>query len=92
MFGFKPPLKFMIVKSLADFKNKNAKDIHALLKPEYGTERQFSLETIEHHLQALKTVGIVKVVDAILENDDELTVRYSVTRNGEKLINKSLFN
>ena len=92
MFGFKIPLKFMIVKYLADFKNKNAKDIHERLEQDYGAEKQFSIEAIEHHLQALKTVGIVKVVDVRLGDGEELTIQYSATQNGENIVNKSLFN
>ncbi|MBI4806567.1 MAG: hypothetical protein HY795_15175 [Desulfovibrio sp.] len=90
MFGFKPPLKFMIVKSLLDSKGKNAKEIHDHLKHDYGAEKQLSIESVENHLQTLKTVGVVKVVSVNRGEDEELVIQYSITKNGRALISKSL--
>lgn len=89
MVKAKLPLKFMIVKSLIGFSDKTAENIYDELESEYGMERQFSMETIEYHLQALKTVGIVKVVDVSFGCNNTLTVQYEVTTSGESLIGKS---
>jgi len=88
VFGFKPPFKIMIAKVLTGIPSLSARDIHQRLLPEYGSEKQCTLESIEHHLQAFKAVGMVKVVRAEMHSD-ELITHYRLTRSGAEKISKA---
>ena len=81
MFGFKRPFKLRIAQCLAGAASLSARELLDALLPEYGAERQCSLETIEYHLQALKAVGLVRVAAAALDGE-ALAVRYALTPAG----------
>jgi len=83
MFGFKAPFKLRIVSSLALSPSLDAREILDALRPEYGAERQCTLETVEHHLQALKAVGLVRVA-ATRFDGESLVIRYALTPAGRR--------
>ena len=83
MFGFKPPFKLVIVKTLFDGKARDAQAVLEALKPEYAGEKQLNIREIEHHLQALKAVGLVQVQEERLQ-DGELIQSYTVTDYGRR--------
>ena len=89
MLGAKPPFKFMIVKSLVGTGAKTASEICAALRPQYGTERQCSVEAIERHLQTLKIVGLAAAEQIDLDENQDLVIRYAITRAGLDQIGKA---
>lgn len=79
----KTPLRFSILRYLIDrARPATAHDVFSGLDKQYGRERQFSLPFIESHLDSLRGVGIIEVVDAE-ERDDKLILFYGVTEYGQ---------
>ena len=79
----KAPLKFSLLRFLIGrSRPATPNDVFEGLKNLYGRERQFSLPFIEEHLDALRGVGIIKIVEAA-EEGDKLILSYQVTDYGK---------
>jgi ribosomal protein L15 len=81
MFYFKPPFRLVIAHALLDGNPRNAQEIAEKLAPQYPRERQVNLREIEHHLQALKAVGILEIAQEQLCNE-KLVLSYKITGHG----------
>jgi hypothetical protein len=79
----KTPLRFCLLRHLIDRPAPaTAADVFEGLKSRYGHERQCRLSFVEAHLDSLRGVGIIEVVDA-LEEGDKLIPLYQVTDYGK---------
>ncbi len=90
MFGFKLPLRMMIVKLFSDAQPRNAEAVLEALAPIYGNERQFTKENIETHLMSLKAVGILADFDAELSGFGDLSLQYVITDYGKDKLKAAL--
>ncbi|NJB66499.1 DNA-binding PadR family transcriptional regulator [Desulfobaculum xiamenense] len=90
MFNMKPPFRMMIASNLTDGHPRNSLELMDELRPLYGTERQFTREVVESHLQSLKAVGIVRDDEAEVDADGRLLVRYAITDFGRDKLRSSL--
>lgn len=78
----KVPLRFSILGYLIDrTRPATSQDVFEGLNSQYGRERQFNMPFIENHLDSLRGVGIIEVVDAV-EEADNLILSYQVTNYG----------
>jgi hypothetical protein len=57
-------------------------DVMTALKPEYGTEQQFTLKRTEEYVQSLLGACMINAVETDLDENDELKVVYEVTEFG----------
>jgi len=79
----KAPLKFSLLRFLMDRPDPaTPEEVFEGLKNLYGRERQFSLPFIEDHLDSLRGVGIIKVVEAT-EAGEKLILSYQATDYGQ---------
>ena len=82
----KAPLRFSLLRFLMNRPDPATPgDVFDGLKDRYGRERQFSLPFIEDHLDSLRGVGIVKVVEAV-EEGDKLILSYQITDYGKSRV------
>ena len=78
----KAPLRFSLLRHLIDRPcPATPYNVFEALKNLYGRERQFTLPFIEDHLESLRGVGLVKVVEAAEENG-KLILSYQITDYG----------
>lgn len=87
MFDLKPPIRLAIALLLCDGEAYTASRVHAALLPHYSGERQFTLQALEEHLQALKAVGIVRIAEERLDEEGTLIQSYALTSYGRSRIN-----
>ncbi len=77
------PFKMRVYQIVAESeKPVNADDVMAALKPEYGGERQFSRKRVEHYLDAITAVGMIKEESFKFNEKSELTIDYVPTNLG----------
>ncbi len=90
MFGMKPPIRLAIGMALRDNGVATAENICETLRPQYHGERQLTEEAIEEHLQALKAVGIVRIVDDALGEHGNLIQTYALSDYGRMRVESFL--
>ncbi|WP_051176986.1 hypothetical protein [Halodesulfovibrio aestuarii] len=89
MTTHKLPLKMSIAHIFTDQAPRTKHHVFVELKSSYGTEKQFTRDTIENHLMSLKAVGILKAEEARLTARNELVQAYVITSFGlSKLVSK----
>lgn len=77
------PFKMRIYQYIAEAgKAVNADDILVDLKTEYGAEKQFNRKRIEHYLDAIAAVGMIKETNLGFNENGELTIDYEPTQLG----------
>lgn len=81
----KLPMKFRMLQLICErsiqLKIINTSGIIKLIKLEYGNERQCCTETINTHILALKSVGLIAEIH-VCENDNQLISEYKSTSEG----------
>lgn len=77
------PFKMRVYQVVAEAgRPVNADDIMEILRPEYGGERQFTRARIEHYLDAVTAVGMIKAEKTEFNDAGELTIDYVPTQLG----------
>ncbi len=89
MFGCKPPFRLGVGAALLDGEARSAAELVQLLVLRYPGERQVNEKEVEHHLQALKGVGILDIAQESME-DGVYVQRYTVTAHGRERIVRAL--
>lgn len=84
----KMPLKMSIAQLFTDLTPRTKHNVFSELKGSYGTERQFTRDTIENHLMSLKAVGILKAEEARITSRNELVQVYAITSFGLSKLGK----
>ena len=82
-----PPIRSRILQYLSVVGSADVSQIQDALKPEYGTERQFTRKSLDNHLMNLKENGLLKEsgFDVI---DGQLETSYTIENEGRKLVAK----
>lgn len=78
----KMPLKMSIAQLFTDLTPRTKHKVFVELKTSYGTEKQFTRDTIENHLMSLKAVGVLKAEEARITAQNELVQAYAITSFG----------
>ncbi|MPW25534.1 hypothetical protein GC105_07005 [Alkalibaculum sp. M08DMB] len=79
----KMPLRYNIINLLLkNLEGMTPKALHDILDPIYIGEKQCSIEAIDHHLMSMKGVGLVKIKDAVEDDNGNLDVTYVMTDYG----------
>lgn len=60
----------------------SVEDVMDALRPEYGDEKQFTVERTEEYVQSLLGACMIDAVDIDLDEKDNLMVTYQVTDFG----------
>ncbi|SMC70298.1 hypothetical protein [Sporomusa malonica] len=84
------PLRFRMLHYISTVDKTNVDEIMKALKPEYGTEKQFTKEVFVEHLMDLKANFVIDDNDVVLDNKGELVVYYSINDEGNRLLKKYL--
>lgn len=84
------PLRFRMLHYISTVDKTNVDEIMKALKPEYGTEKQFTKEVFVEHLMDLKANFVIDDNDVVLDNKGELVVYYSINDEGTRLLKKYL--
>lgn len=61
------------------------KTMHAL-KPEYGSERQFTEKNFMDHFLSLKENGLIDDIDYDLSQDNSLIIHYAINELGKSVL------
>ena len=84
MLKVKPPFKLSIAAVLFEHESLGHNRLFELIREQYAGEKIGTEANIEHALQSLKAVGIVKI-----ECDGE-EPQYSLSAHGRKKVQKAL--
>lgn len=84
------PLRFRMLHYISTVDKTCADDIMAALKPEYGTEKQFTKDVFIEHLLDMKANFVIDDHDVMLDSKGELIVYYSINEEGKRLLAKYL--
>lgn len=84
------PLRFRMLHYISTVDKTNVDEIMKALKPEYGTEKQFTKEVFVEHLMDLKANFVIDDNDVELDNKGDLVVYYSINDEGNRLLKKYL--
>lgn len=90
MFGVKAPFRLAVGALLLDGQSRTPAQVAEALRPEYADSRLLSLANVEAQLQALKVVGVVKVVSERLGAGGELEQSYAISDHGRDKVRKNL--
>lgn len=90
MFGVKAPFRLAVGALLLDGQPRTPAQVADALRPEYAGSRLISLANVEAQLQALKAVGVVKVVSESLSAGGELEQTYVISDYGRDKVRKNL--
>ena len=82
-----PPIRSRILQYLSVVGSADVSQIQEALKPEYGTERQFTRKALDNHLMNLKENGLLTETgfDVI---DGQLETNYTIDNEGRKLVTR----
>ncbi len=78
-----PPMRLMVALALTGGEALSASQILERIAPLYAGEGQCAAPVVETHLQALKSVGIVRVAAAAIVQD-RLVASYRLTAHGRR--------
>lgn len=78
------PVKFRIVQAIFQNEQISNEEILEILKSEYPLDRSINEKGIEDYLLSLKVVGIIEVVDVIVDNN-KTKMLYRITDYGVSL-------
>lgn len=84
------PLRFRMLHYISTVDKICADDMMKALKPEYGTEKQFSKEVFVEHLLDMKANFVIDDNDVVLDDKGELVIYYSINEEGKRLLKKYL--
>ena len=90
MFGVKAPFRLAVGALLLDGQPRTPAQVAEALHPEYADSRLISLANVEAQLQALKAVGVVRVVSERLNDRGELEQTYVISDYGRDKVRKNL--
>ena len=77
------PFKMRVYQAVAEAKKPmNADDIMEELEVEYRGEKQFNRKRIEHYLDAITAVGMIREHDLKFNETGEVTIEYVPTQLG----------
>ncbi|SHH25661.1 hypothetical protein [Desulfosporosinus lacus] len=84
------PLRFRMLHYVSTVKKASPDEIMKALKPEYGTEKQFTKKVFADHLLDMKANHILEDNDVELDDKGELLIYYSINDEGRRLLKKYL--
>jgi DNA-binding PadR family transcriptional regulator len=84
------PLRFRMLHYISTIDKTCADEIMKALKPEYGTEKQFTKEVFIEHLLDMKANFVIDDNDVMLDNNGQLVIYYSINEEGQRLLKKYL--
>ena len=84
------PLRFRILHYISTVDKACADEIMKALRPEYGTEKQFTKKFLMDHLLDMKANFIIDDNDVALDGKGELIIYYSINDEGRRLLKKYL--
>lgn len=84
------PLRFRMLHYISTVDKTCVDDIMEALKPEYGTEKQFTKDVFSEHLLDMKANFVIDDHDVILDSKGELVIYYSINEEGKRLLAKYL--
>lgn len=84
------PLRFRMLHYISTVDKTCVNDIMAALKPEYGTEKQFTKDVFSEHLLDMKANFVIDDHDVMLDSKGELVIYYSINEEGKRLLAKYL--
>lgn len=90
MFGVKAPFRLAVGALLLDGQPRTPAQVADALRPEYAGSRLIAVTNVEAQLQALKAVGVVKVVSERLNDAGELEQSYGISEYGRDKVRKNL--
>jgi DNA-binding transcriptional ArsR family regulator len=80
------PLRFRILEYVNSVEKANVDLVLDVLGPEYGTEKQFTRITVDHHLRSLRANGLIEEVDYRLHGADDVLIDYVIHEDGKKIL------
>ncbi len=84
------PLRFRMLHYISTIEKTTADEIMTALKPEYGTEKQFTKAVFVEHLLDMKANFVIDDHDVALDDNGELVIYYSINDEGKRLLQKYL--
>jgi hypothetical protein len=84
------PLRFRMLHYISTVDEACADDIMQALRPEYGTEKQFTKTVFVEHLLDMKANFVIDDNDVILDDKGKLVIYYSINDEGRNLLKKYL--
>ncbi|WP_094607002.1 hypothetical protein SPSIL_048580 [Sporomusa silvacetica DSM 10669] len=82
----KLPLRFRMLHYISTVDKTCADEIMQALKPEYGTEKQFTKDVFVEHLLDMKANFVIDDNDVLLDDKGELVIYYSISDEGKRLL------
>ena len=80
------PLRFRMLHYISTVGKTCAEEMMKALKPEYGTEKQFTKEVFIEHLLDMKANFVIDDNDVLLDDKGELVIYYSISDEGKRLL------
>ncbi|QDR82458.1 hypothetical protein [Sporomusa termitida] len=84
------PLRFRMLHYISTVDKTNVVEIMKALKPEYGTEKQFTKEVFAEHLLDMKANFVIDDDEVMLDDKGELVIYYTISEEGKRLLKKYL--
>ena len=84
------PMRFRLLQYLSTVEENTVEDVMKALKPEYGSEKQFSKINLSNSLFSMKENGLIDDKKVELDSNGELRIYYSVNDEGRMLLKKYL--
>lgn len=82
------PARTAVLNYLYHVKNADVEEIMEALKGLYGREGQFTKDRFMDHVMSLEANGMVTMESYDLDQDGELSIRYSINDDGRSAVEK----
>lgn len=82
------PARTAVLNYLYSAKSADVSQIMEALKPQYGRERQFTMERYLDHVMSLQANGLLNLAGYELKADGELSLRFEINEDGKSAVEK----
>lgn len=82
------PARTAVLNYLYGVKNADVDQIMEALRPEYGSERQFTKDRYMDHVMSLEANGMVNLSSYDLDQNGELRMCYEINDEGRSAVDK----
>lgn len=82
------PIRASVLLYLSTVKEGTVNTAMEALRPQYGTERQFTKANFVEHMLALKANGLIDEVECDLDEAGELRISYCINDEGRSTVKK----
>lgn len=82
------PARTAVLYYMATIPEADVSQVMSALKPQYGSEKQFTKDLFLEHLMSLECNGYLEQSGYDLDKNGDLSIHYTITEDGQAAVEK----